>query len=585
MAVQIQDVNGGLPITANSTFVITGSGFGNTQGYTALELVGVAYISTINSWSDTSIECVAAANLPDATSYTCVVSEFGNPIPEVSNVRKKENAGGYVYPCEKDSVIETQLNVDDTQVPNTDSFSTYPAHISFRQFNPNVKVVESSATTIKFSGLDAVPLRRQDGTVLQFGDLSESYRSFDCYLDSNPNGAFYRVGFVINSVETITVSGLVENLGTEENPVIHVPPQTSAGLLAKAYLTADLVTDGGAPASTFFQTSTTDKGLVLSQTQQVTVDDGETEFYTFDWLGEIETAEFVTPAGFFAGKLSVLSDQLATYEFGVEVYRAASNGTALPSGVTGAPVGDLGVTIIGQLNSVDIEVYDAEQVIDISGFLSEEVTLLAGERFRLHYFATKKSTAGGNRIASIFSGVDHESFIQVPVTTVSVEILNNYKDVLYNYASVPGAPIGYLYVFCPNDLNTQEGATVEALGKRNTKINPLVVVKGGFRDEIFISAGAMATGTGTVSSPTIKVSVYQVLQDSWSLISSYDVPVLNPVDVRPNNDLSGTTNKVIAALEGLNLDFPETVEIGLVIEHEVGDDKINGFSDITVAWR
>lgn len=193
MAEKIISVNDGAPIQANDEVLIKGTGFGNDEGYAALLAPFIAYEFDIISWTDTEIRATANSNLPNGTAFTCSVVAFGNPIPDLSGTRGKQNAGGYVYPGAKNGSIDTQLDIDDLTVPSTNAFATYPASFQFRQTDPNIKITENENSAVKFSGLAAVPLRREDGSNLKTGDLSEAYRTFEAVFDSDLGGIYYRV--------------------------------------------------------------------------------------------------------------------------------------------------------------------------------------------------------------------------------------------------------------------------------------------------------------------------------------------------------------------------------------------------------
>ncbi len=232
-------------------------------------------------------------------------------------------------------------------------------------------------------------------------------------------------------IEGVTAgTGIHINGGDPLNPTISATPQTSAGILSRVYFTGDTeVTSEG----TFYKTSDVGKGSVASVVQSVTVNDNQSDFFTQDALGEPIPTNTRLYGGLYAGGLTVSVDEdRASNRYNVEVYLTDGDGAPIASGITGEPVGDLGVQVVAIADSGILEFKrDEDRVIDFSVNLTQALPVTAGQRIRYHFSASKVGTAGGVQQMDIKFGSDHNSYVDTPISLLTSDIIND--------SSAPGA--------------------------------------------------------------------------------------------------------------------------------------------------
>lgn len=199
--------------------------------------------------------------------------------------------------------------------------------------------------------------------------------------------------------------------------------QTTAGVTNRIYFTGVPVTIG---AGTFYTSSATGKGAVTGVTQTVSNGDNIKSYFAQDVISIAQPALMTAPAGNFAGQLSVMvSDDSAQERYTIEVYKCNNAGTPIPSGITGAPTGNLGVTVVAILDSGILDlVQNAVTNIGVSGLLNSTLTLNTGERLRYHVSSEKIGTAGASFTFSLFYGSNYNSYYDVPVTPTTDTVLN-----------------------------------------------------------------------------------------------------------------------------------------------------------------
>lgn len=200
--------------------------------------------------------------------------------------------------------------------------------------------------------------------------------------------------------------------------------QTTAGVFNRIKFTGDQTTIS---AGTFFLTSATSAGTVptASPTPLVNNDD-EKKYFAKDLIGNAFPAMTKFPAGTYAGQLTVrVSPNSAAQRYTVELYKTDTNGNPISSGVSGASVGSLGVTVVTILDSGNINLADnALTGIPVQGALTGELTINVGERIRYHVSAAKVGTAGANITMEVFYGSSYNSYYDVPVTFDTNGIVN-----------------------------------------------------------------------------------------------------------------------------------------------------------------
>ncbi len=201
---------------------------------------------------------------------------------------------------------------------------------------------------------------------------------------------------------------------------------TTAGNTVRVWLTADGITVGGNP---YYQTQVT-KGTAASAILSVVNDDNQKKYFTQDVIGAPYATATLFPPGTYAGNISAsTTPNSAQQRWTVELYKCDNSGTPIASGVTGAVVGSLGVTVITILDSGLLTLADGSVTnVQVSGNLGAGgLSMAVGQRIRYHVSAEKVGTAASNITQSVYYGSSYNSFIDVPVplNTSGVQNLSN----------------------------------------------------------------------------------------------------------------------------------------------------------------
>lgn len=200
--------------------------------------------------------------------------------------------------------------------------------------------------------------------------------------------------------------------------------QTTAGQTNRIYFTGDNTTVNSV---VYFASNATSKGSTPSASPTNLVNgDNQKQYFAKDIISIAQPANTISAPGIYSGQLSVMVDSdVAQERYTVEVYKTNNLGVPIASGITGAPVGDLGVTVIAILDSSILDLSaSAITNITVSGILTEQLTLNTGERVRYHVSAEKVGTAGSNVTFSVYYGSNHSSYYDVPVTTTTDGVVN-----------------------------------------------------------------------------------------------------------------------------------------------------------------
>lgn len=200
-------------------------------------------------------------------------------------------------------------------------------------------------------------------------------------------------------------------------------PLTTAGNTTRVWFTGDATT---ITAGTFYLTNPTSKGTVANVSQSVTNDDNQKKYFTQDLIGQPFATATLFPPGVYAGNLSAsTTPNSAQQRFTVELYKCDNNGTPIASGVSGAPVGDLGVTVILILDSGLLTLADGSVTnVPVSASLASQLSVAVGERIRYHVSAEKVGTASSNITESVWYGSSFNSFLDVPTPITSSGVSN-----------------------------------------------------------------------------------------------------------------------------------------------------------------
>lgn len=201
---------------------------------------------------------------------------------------------------------------------------------------------------------------------------------------------------------------------------------TSAGLTQRVWFTADNTT---VTAGTFFASNPLNKGTTATGSPTALVlGDNVKAYFNKDLISGAQPATTIGYAGTYSGNLTVSATPTpnATQQrFTLEVYRCNNGGTPIASGVSGAPVGDLGVTVVAILDSGLVNlVAGSISNVSIQGTLTQNITINAGERLRYHVSAQKVGTGGGNVTFGVYYGSSYNSYYDVPVSITTDAVLN-----------------------------------------------------------------------------------------------------------------------------------------------------------------
>jgi len=219
---------------------------------------------------------------------------------------------------------------------------------------------------------------------------------------------------------------------------------TSAGLTQRVDFTADNTVVN---AVTYFASSLSGKGSTATGSPPALVlPDNTKAFFTKDVISIAQISPTIGYAGVYSGNLTVSASPtpVATKQrFTVEIYRTNNLGVPIASGVSGAIVGDLGVTVLAVLDSGELNLTAGSITnIPVSGRLTQNVTINTGERLRYHVSAAKIGTGGGNVTFGVYYGSSYNSYYDVPVAITTDAVLNktpltgvNLTDVINNLNS------------------------------------------------------------------------------------------------------------------------------------------------------
>lgn len=201
---------------------------------------------------------------------------------------------------------------------------------------------------------------------------------------------------------------------------------TSAGITQRVDFTADNITVN---SIVYFASSLSGKGSTASGSPPALVlADNTKAFFTKDVISIAQPAPTIGYAGVYSGNLTVSASPtpVATKQrFTVEIYRTDNLGNPIASGVSGAPVGDLGVTVLAILDSGELNLTAGSITnIPVTGRLTQNVTINTGERLRYHVSAAKIGTGGGNVTFGVYYGTSYNSYYDVPVAITTDAVLN-----------------------------------------------------------------------------------------------------------------------------------------------------------------
>jgi len=227
---------------------------------------------------------------------------------------------------------------------------------------------------------------------------------------------------VSGGVETIVAgTGIAVNNADPQNPIVSSAPQTTAGLINRNYGTGETVT----LTEGTFGLMKTNKGTVDLVNQVVSLSgNGDTAYFASDFVRDSIDDAGILPAGNYSGNITIESSSgQAQFSIETEVYLCDAQGVVIDSGITGQPIGDLGVKPVSVLNTGIIELGANDlSSVGISGVILESVNYPAGIRVRMHTRAVKHN--GGNANITMYAGYDANTYVDSPVSVNTDGVIN-----------------------------------------------------------------------------------------------------------------------------------------------------------------
>ena len=268
--------------------------------------------------------------------------------------------------------------------------------------------IQNNAIDI-FGKADKATLTQDGGNVT--GSIDTDANTFSLTSDSGVESVVAGANVEVNNVDP-------------KNPIVSAFPTTTAGILSRTYFTGETVTTS---EGTFYKSDRDGKGNVATATQTINIDDNEKGFFTQDLLSDPFPIDTVIYAGAYSGVLNgLVSSNGGEQKFYVEIYKTDINGSPIASGITGSPVGDLGVTVVAIAESglIDLRSGDETQ-FSITATLTENLSLLSTNLIRYHVAAEKIGTTGGAVDISTSYGFNHVSHLDIPVQVLTNTVINS----------------------------------------------------------------------------------------------------------------------------------------------------------------
>lgn len=321
----------------------------------------------------------------------------------------------------------------------------------------------------------------------------------------------------VNFLTTVNVSnGLLEKIAPVNLPIPYTPvnytisnqsigqhltgidtrlgqiSSTSAGITQRVYFTADNTTVNSV---VYFASSLTGKGSTATGSPPALVlGDNTKSYFTKDIISIAQPTATIGYAGTYSGNLTVSASptpNLTQQRFTVEIYRTNNLGVPIASGVSGAPTGDLGVTVLAILDSGVLNLTaGAITNVPVSGVLTQNITLNTGERLRYHVSAAKIGTGGGNVTFGVYYGSSYNSYYDVPVAVTTDAVVN--KSTVSGVTSTDA--LNTLNTLKSNDVNVvhKTGSFTENIDGLKTLLDDLTLTT---NKGIILNAGGTNRGS------------------------------------------------------------------------------------------
>lgn len=216
-------------------------------------------------------------------------------------------------------------------------------------------------------------------------------------------------------------SGQNVSLSSTSDEIMINAVGTSAGVTNRVFLNpTDVIINGGT-----YNTLTTAGAGATSESQSVSVDDNQTNYFNTYFISDPYDVSGVIQAGSYSCELVVQNDANPTpTRYEIEVWLTSNTG--------------VDISLIGTLSSGDIQFDNIlKNTIHLFYTLATPVNYAIGQRIKFKVKATKIGTTSGPITMSIFYGVNDISFIDVPVTIDTDMIID--KSNVNNSGSLTGA--------------------------------------------------------------------------------------------------------------------------------------------------
>lgn len=342
---------------------------------------------------------------------------------------------------------------------------------------------------------------------------------------------------------------------------------TTAGNTTRVWFTGDQATIG---AGTFYLSNANSRGTVATASQSVTNDDNQKKYFTQDLIGQPFAQVSTFPPGVYSGSLSAsTSPNSAKQRFTVELYRCDNNGTPIASGVSGAPVGDLGVTVIIILDSGELNLSSGSIMnVPVSNNLTSAFTINTGERVRYHVSAEKVGTDASNIIESVYYGTAYNSYLDVPVPLNSSGVTN--------VSTVTGATV----TVALDNLNTLKANDANVVHKTGDEIITNGVKS--FLGKVYIGTTA-AIGTENVSLKSDIINTGNVVTRAGQFYSTQEgTQSFTGIDVQTDAKNLGAVDHVATNQNYTKLNNTGSLDKAWGVYH-VGD-KLSGAGVVNNAY-
>ena len=246
-----------------------------------------------------------------------------------------------------------------------------------------------------------------------------------------------------STVQSVGASGVaVQTSQDSRNPVIHVPEQTSAGILSTIYLTAETeVVD----SITYYSIAEESEGSVLSASQSKLLPIVGRWYYLQEFITAPSTEEITYPAGTYSGTLTCESSTAGgTMSFGMDIQVTDSTGNnpvpifVLDSGIIATTTGIKNVGVSGVLSSDYVRPINTRVLVKLwsrrwTGSPPGTLTVYCGSNHKTSIKVPKQNSVLSGVQAISFGGVSGKQDITDPTRPVI------YSDSQYYLATRAGS--------------------------------------------------------------------------------------------------------------------------------------------------